>query len=310
MKEKTIKDLLPPVLTEALGEDKLNVLQAEFTRLVEAKVQERVELAKDCQRVALDEEAKQKLERLIVKIDEVHKAEFMKAYNVIVEDCANEIDKVKRYYKESVKKESNKFKKQLIESIGKMIKEQVSKVVPFKAIKKAVKNTTAVSVLESMKQLLAIDKAAALETCRKPFMESVKVMDRQGKKLRMLSEENANLRKQIVESEKDTFYAERQKTLHLNEDALNFVKRTIGSASLDYIKENFSYALEQYKKLQNREKEALTKKTMNERRSTRTQVARAQLVESKKKPVAKKIKEEPMSLHESLASNIIGEILG
>lgn len=310
MKDIDIKSLLPQALTEALSEEKLNKLQAEFTRLVESKVQERIDIAMECERTAFNENATAKLEQLIVKLDETHSKEFIKAYNTVLEDAANEIDKVKQYYAEKVQKESNKFKIQLVEAIDKHLTAQINKLIPTKALRKAMKNTTATQVLESMKALLAVDEAAAIESCRKPFMESIDTMNKQGKKIKMLEAKNAELNNQIAESAKQSFFNEKKKALHLNEDALNFVKKTIGGRDLAFIKENFDYTLKHYMNAQAREKEALTQKTMNERRKTRTQVARAQLVESKKPVVEKKVEQRPLNAHDANVKHIIGKIIG
>lgn len=303
--ETNIKDLLPPVLTEALSEEGLKTLSTEFERLVEARVQERVENATRCAETAFNEAANAKLQKLVVQIDEAHKKAFFKAYNAITEDYDKEISKVKRFYNNDVKRESIKFKKELIESISNYIDEKVDKMLPTKQIRKAIKNNTAMQVLESIKKVLAVDEAAAIEVCRKPFVESTKIMNEQGKLIESLEQRNAELQNQLTEAAREAYLNE--KTATLTEDAKNFVRKTLEGASLEYIKENFDYTLRHYKDSLARDKEALAKKTMNERAKMRKQVARIQLTESRK-PVAQKPTD--LNPHKALASEIIGRITG
>lgn len=307
MDEDNIKDLLPQAITEALSEEKLEKLQAEFDRIVEAKVHDRIEIAKRCERTAFDEKSKANLERLVVQIDEAHKKLFAEAYKAITNDYEKQLSKIRSHYHNVVSKESDRFKKNLIESISTHITEQVNKLVPTKDIRKAVRNVSATQVLESLKTLLAVDEAAAMKTCREPFMESIKVMNKQGSQIKRLEESNRKLRDQVAESAKENFFAQKQKALHLSEGALNFVKKTLDGASLDYIKENFDYTLKHFRDAEMKEREALTKKTLLERRRRRSQVARAHLVESAQK--APKEEAPPMSPHESVAKNIIKSIL-
>lgn len=301
--ETNIKDLLPTVLTEALSEEGLKTLSAEFERLVESRVQERIENATRCAETAFNEAANAKLQKLVVQIDEAHKKAFLKAYDAITEDYDKEISKVKRFYNNDVKRESMKFKKELVESISNYIDDKVDKMLPTKQVRKAIKNNTAIQVLESVKRLLAVDEAAAIDVCRKPFMESTKIMNKQGKLIESLQNRNAKLQKQLAESAREAYLNE--KTATLTEDAKNFVRKTLEGASLEYIKENFDYTLKHYRDNLARDKEALAKKTMNERAKLRNQVSRIQLVESKKQVAKKPIEVDP---HKALASEIIGRI--
>lgn len=308
MKETNIKDLLPPVLAEALGEDKLTKLQDEFTRLVESKVQERIELAKECERTAFNENANQQLAELVVQMNKSYCKTFMEAYNAICDDAEKTISSVKRYYNQEIKRESNKFKKQLVESISNHITEQVDSILPTKFIRKAMKNVAAQKILESMKQILAIDEAAAMDSIRQPVIESTNFIAKQGKTIKRLNEENRLLQEQLDESEKAAFYNEKKQALHLTEDAMNFVRKTIGSGDISYIRENFDYALNHYKNSQAKEKAALAQKTINDRMRRRTQLTRAQIVESKQ-PKKQKQVQEPQTIEESFAADVMKSLV-
>lgn len=305
--KNNIKDLLPPVLTEALGEEKLAKLQDEFTQLVESKVQERIELAKECERAAFNENANAMVEELVVQMNQAYCKTFLEAYNAICDDAERTISSVKRYYNQEIKRESNKFKKQLVENISNHISEQVDSILPTKFIRKAMKNVAATRVLESLKQMLAVDEAAANDAIRKPVIESANFIAKQGKEIKRLTEENNALLEKIDESAKDAFLNEKMHSLHLNEDAINFVRKTIGSRDLKYLSENFDYAMGQYKDSQSKARAALAQKTMNERMQKRTQLSRAQIVESKK-PVAQKPEQQPKTLDESFAQQVMRSV--
>lgn len=307
MKETNIKDLLPPVLVEALGDDKMSKLQDEFTKLVESKVQEKIELAKECERTAFHEEANVQLEELVISMNKAYCKTFREAYNTICDAADRAISDVKRYYNQEIKRESNKFKRQLVESISGHIADQVDSILPTKFIRKAMKNVAATNVLKSLKQVLAVDTAAAMDSIRKPVLESASRIKKQSREIKRLNEENKVLQERIDESAKEAFFGEKKQSLHLNEDAINFIRKTIGSGDLKYIRENFEYALGHYRKSQLTEKAELAKKTLNERMKNRTQFSRAQLVELKKPRINESV-ETPKSFEETFAQNVMKSI--
>lgn len=303
MDENNIKDLLPSVLTEAISEEGLSKLSTEIGRLIESKVQERVDHATQCAETAFNEAANTKLQKLVVTIDETYKKAFMRAYNVITEDYDNEISKVKRFFNSNIKRDSIRFKENLIESLSNYVDCAIDKMLPTKQIRKAIKNDTAMQVLESIKDILAVDKAAAMKAAQKPLKESVIVMDKQGKKIDRLVRENTLLHRQLNEANREAYLNEKMATL--TEDAKNFVRKTLEGASLEYIKENFDYTLKHYKDNLARERETLAKKTMNERIKVRKQIPRIQLTESKKQ-IEKPVETNP---HKAIANDIINRIL-
>ena len=177
-----IKNLLPQVIVENLSEEKLAKLGEAFNRLVEAKVDERVQLATKCAQTAFNEEANGKLQKLVCQIDEAHKKAFVKAVDAICECYENQIAKVKRFYNTQVKQDSIAFQKKLLESVSNFIEETIDRTLPTTQLRKAVKNIAAMETLQSLRQLLNVDKASAMEEVRQPVMEAVRCINRQSKK--------------------------------------------------------------------------------------------------------------------------------
>ena len=284
-----IKNLLPQVIVENLSEEKLAKLGEAFNRLVEAKVDERVQLATKCAQTAFNEEANGKLQKLVCQIDEAHKKAFVKAVDAICECYENQIAKVKRFYNTQVKQDSIAFQKKLLESVSNFIEETIDRTLPTTQLRKAVKNIAAMETLQSLRQLLNVDKASAMEEVRQPVMEAVRCINRQSKKNKQLREANEQLKAQLSKSEATQYLIE--STAALPTDAKNFVRRVLKDASKEYIKENIEHVISQYKKNIESNRNALLEKTLAKRyqktnASVSNNFSRRKLVESAAQPVA------------------------
>lgn len=283
MKELNIKDLLPAVIVEALSEESLAKLGQEFNRIVEAKVDERTQLAVECAQTAFNEEANSKLQKLVCLIDEAHKKAFLKAFDSICESYEKQMSKMKRYYDTQVKQDSIAFQKSLLEKVSNFIDSTIDKTLPTAQVRKAVKNIAAMEALQSLRQVLNVNEATAMETVREPVLEAAKTINRQTKRAKQLMAENAELKKQLNKSEATQYLIE--STASLPSEAKNFVRRVLKDADKEYIKENINHVVSQYKKNVESNRNALLEKTLAKRyhsdnHSVSNNFSRRRLVES------------------------------
>lgn len=283
MNNEELKKLLPQVIVENLSEEKLSKLGEEFNRLVEAKVDERVQLATKCAQTAFNEEANAKLQKLVCQIDEAHKKAFMEAFDATCDCYEKELSRVKRHYNTKIKQESISFQKNLLEKVANFIDAKVDKTLPTSQVRKAVKNIAAMETLRSLRQVLNINEATAMEAIREPVLEAVATINKQTKKNKKLVSENVELRKQLNKSEAAQYLVE--STSSLPSEAKNFVRRVLKDADKEYIKENLNHVVAQYKRNMESNRNALLEKTLAKRYSEKSKsavnnISRRSLMES------------------------------
>lgn len=280
---KNIADLLPTAITNAMSEESLSVLKEEFERLVESKVSERIGIATAAAEAALDEEVNKKCIDLVEKIEEAHKIGLKKVYDFLTEKHAKELRNVRGYYKNQIGREALKFKNQLVESVSRYIDARVDKHIPYRDVKAAVKNETAMRVLESFKGILAVNEAAADESVRAAILEGHSMLKSAKNKANKLQNENVKLQNKIDEMAES--YAFERNVSQLDEDTKNFVIRLGKKAGIGYVNENMNYICNLYERKLDQDRKALAVKEMeNKKRTKLNNVSRRVLAERTASP--------------------------
>lgn len=275
---KNIADLLPEVISKNLSPESLSALKEEFERLVESKVAERIDVATAAAETSLDEEVNKQTTELVHQIEEAHKIGLEKVFNHLTEKYKNNINKVRNYYKNQLGREAFKFKNTLIENVSKYINARIDKLVPYEEVKAAVKNDSAMKVLESFKQMLNVNEALNDKGIRSAIMEGYDMVQKAEKKAKVATAENAKLQKQLDEMAES--YAFERNLKQLDEDQQNFMIRMAKKAGVGYVNENIDYIASLYeKKLINERKELATKEMNNKKRAKLQNVSRKTLAE-------------------------------
>lgn len=295
--EKTVnvKDLLPKELLEAVSEDGLATLQEAFDKLVESKVSEQIQTAVKSAEVSLDAALTERMEKLVSKIDEnakinlikvvnklneSHKAEISniksKAFNRICkmrENANKAISSLKESYENKFANEADRFRKSITKELGRFITENIDNCIPYMEINKAVKNTKAIELLESFKQLLNFDAVYQSENLKRPILEAYSRIEAGNKEIISLNEENEALKSElakskaiIAESERKAYLAQRLAEVPSKEQR-KFVERVLEKAPLQFIKDNFDYTLKQYRTNVLKENAVLAQKTRSHAKS-------------------------------------------
>lgn len=295
---KNIADLLPEAISKNLSPESLSALKEEFERLVESKVAERISVATAAAEASLDEEVNKQTTELVHKIEEAHKIGLEKVFNHLTEKYKNNINKVRNYYKNQLGREALKFKNTLVENVSKYINARIDKLVPYEEVKAAVKNDSAMKVLESFKQMLNVNEALNDKGVRSAIMEGYDMVQKAEKKAKVAAAENAKLQKQLDEMAES--YAFERNLKQLDEDQQNFMIRMAKKAGVGYVNENIEYIASLYeKKLINERKELATKEMNNKKRAKLQNVSRRTLAE-KTAPVRNEMLVEDTNLNSLL----------
>lgn len=321
-----VKDLLPKELLEAVSETGLATLQEAFDKLVESKVSEQIATAVKSAEVSLDAALTERMEKLVSKIDENAKLNLVKVVNKLNENHQAEIADVKakavkrinemrenankaiatlkESYENKAAQEAEMFRESITKELGKFIVENVDKCIPYEQIQSAVKNTKAMELLESFKQLLNFEEVYNSEALKRPILEAYTRIENGKKEISSLNEENESLKAElaeakavIAEAERKAYLAQRLAEIP-SKDQRMFVERVLEKASLQFIKDNFEYTVKQYRTNSLKENAIIAEKTRANAKSQQiaahSRKELSKMMTESKQPVAKKVS-KPMN---------------
>ena len=321
-----VKDLLPKELLEAISESGLATLQEAFDKLVESKVNEQIATAVKSAEVSLDAALTERMEVLVAKLDENAKINLVKVVNKLNENHAAEMSAVKakavkrinemrdnankaiatlkENYENKTAKDADMFRESITRELGKFIVESVDKCIPYEQIQSAVKNTKAMELLESFKQLLNFEEVYNSDALKRPILEAYTRIENGKKEISSLNEENEALKAELAEAKAVIAEAERKAYLAKrlaeipSKDQRMFVERVLEKASLDFIKDNFEYTCKQYRTNSLKENAVLAERTRATAKSqqiaehSRKELSR--IMTESKQPATKKVS-KPMN---------------
>ena len=316
-----VKDLLPKELLEAVSENGLATLQEAFDKLVESKVSEQIATAVKSAEVSLDAALTERMQKLVGKLDENAKINLVKVVNKLNENHAAEMSAVKakavkrinemrenankaiatlkESYENKAAQEAEMFRESITKQLGAFIVENVDKCIPYEQIQSAVKNTKAIELLESFKQLLNFEEVYNSEALKRPILEAYTRIEDGKKEINSLNEENETLKAELAEAKAVIAEAERKAYLAKrlaeipSKDQRMFVERVLEKASLDFIKENFEYTCKQYRTNSLRENAVLAERTRANAKSQQiaahSRKELSKMMTESKQPVAQKV---------------------
>ena len=316
-----VKDLLPKELLEAVSENGLATLQEAFDKLVESKVSEQIATAVKSAEVSLDAALTERMQKLVTKLDENAKINLVKVVNKINENHQAEIADVKakavkrinemrenankaianlkESYENKAAQEAEMFRESITKELGKFIVENVDKCIPYEQIQSAVKNTKAIELLESFKQLLNFEEVYNSEALKRPILEAYTRIEDGKKEISSLNEENESLKAELAEAKAVIAEAERKAYLAKrlaeipSKDQRMFVERVLEKASLQFIKDNFEYTVKQYRTNSLKENAIIAERTRANAKSQQiaahSRKELSKMMTESKQPVAKKV---------------------
>lgn len=316
-----VKDLLPKELLEAVSENGLATLQEAFDKLVESKVSEQIATAVKSAEVSLDAALTERMQKLVAKLDENakinlikvvnklnenHQAEMadvkakaVKRINEMRENANKAIATLKESYEVKTAQEADTFRESITRELGKFIVENVDKCIPYEQIQSAVKNTKAMELLESFKQLLNFEEVYNSEALKRPILEAYNRIEDGKKEINSLNEENESLKAELAEAKAVIAEAERKAYLAKrlaeipSKDQRMFVERVLEKASLQFIKDNFEYTVKQYRTNSLKENAVLAERTRANAKSQQiaahSRKELSKMMTEGKKPAAQKV---------------------
>jgi hypothetical protein len=241
-----------------LSDDSLTAIETAFNSAVEEKTSLNVESAL----VKQDAEYADKLKALLEAIDKDRATKLVKVVEAVDSNNAAKLKKVVSKYKTALAKEANEFKRSLVGSISKYLEVYLEQSLPQNFINEAVLERKAQTVLENLRQHLAVDSALMKESVRTAVVDGKKQINEAHDEL-----EKAQLRIKMLEGKLDKTQANlvfAEKTQNLPSKKREYVKRVLSGKTSDFIAENIDYTLGLFDKSESQQVDFLREQAMKD----------------------------------------------
>lgn len=290
--EKSIVGVLKEATEGLLSEEVLNDIETVFQESVKERVALHVEKALAEQ----DEDHAVKLEKLLEAVDADHTRKLKKLVRAINTDHTSKLKNVINKFNNTLNEEAKGFKQDLVDNISNYLELYVERSIPEASVEQAMRNTSALKLLEQMRGLLAVDDAVAKDSIRVAIKEGKETIDTLNQKLETLQESNKKLEGQLIKSQSDLLLE--QKTKELPETKRKYLFKVLGNKTPGFINENFDYTLKLLEKTEEERLEGFKQQAEQSKqkvdRPTKKQVVVEQ-TESTEQPVVESNSESQSS---------------
>ena len=241
-----ITDILKEAAKDVLTEETLQAIEQAFTEQLDAKAEERSKIAVDAALNEQDEKYATKLEALLEAIDKDHCRKLKKVVESLDTDRTNKLKQIIKKYQTELTTEASKLRDTVVESVSDYLDSYIDEAIPAASIQEAVDNKKALGILESFRKTLGVDLALANETIREGVVDGNKRLDDASNRVTDLTEQRDALASELVELKKSVLLAE--KTKSFDEKKTAFINKTFSGKDLEFIEENFDYAVKMFDK--------------------------------------------------------------
>lgn len=253
-----ISEILKEATGGAIDESTLAAIETAFEKRLEEKTQLHVEKAL----VEQDELYTNKLESLLEALDADHTKKLEQIVEAIDADRTGKLKAVISKYETTLTEDAEGFKAELVESISTYLDEYLQESIPAEEIKEAVKNKKAISVLDGIRNHLAVDSALQKESIKDAVLDGKNQINEATTKL-----ESALQEKAVVEEELNTIKSNlliEQKTAGLDERSAKYIKKVLAGKDVEFIAENFDYTLKLFGKKEESRLESLKEQALED----------------------------------------------
>ena len=290
--EKSIVGVLKEATEGLLSEEVLNDIETVFQESVKERVALHVEKALSEQ----DEDHAVKLEKLLEAVDSDHTRKLKKLVRAINTDHTHKLKNIINKFNGTLNEEAKGFKQDLVDNISNYLELYVERSIPEASVEQAMRNTSALKLLEQMRGLLAVDDAVANNSIRVAIKEGKETIDALNQKLETLHESNKKIEGQLIKSQSDLLLE--QKTKELPETKRKYLFKELGNKTPGFINENFDYTLKLLEKTEEERLEGFKQQAEQSKqkvdRPTKKQVVVEQ-TETSEQPVVESNGQSPAS---------------
>lgn len=241
-----------------LSEDSLTEIQ----QAIETKVKEKVTIHVEKALNEQDELYSKKLNQLLQAIDTDHSSKLAKVVEAVDADRSNKLKQVISKYESALSNDATAFKTKLVESISNYLETYLEEKVPVADIKEAVRNKKAITVLENLRNHLAVDAALQKESIKEAILDGKTQISEASSKLESVIQENAQLKSDLDSLQANLLIE--QKSVSLDEQQKKYLKKVMAGKSATFINENFDYTVKLFNKKSNDRLDNLKEEALSE----------------------------------------------
>jgi hypothetical protein len=248
-----IKDLLNEDAVQVFSEASLNAIQDAFDK--------KVELTTEAALIAQDELYAEKLDKLIKTIDKDHTAKMKKIVEAVDQDRAQKLLKVVKKYERTLTEDAASYKTQLVGAVSAYLDEFLEESISTEDLAAAVKNKSALNVLNNLRSALSVGSAMMNESIQEAVIDGKSRID-------TLQSENETLKKNL-QTLQESFNNVRvnalieEKIAVMPTDKKSFIRKTLKDKSFDFVKENFEYVSRLFDKKEKEKIKNITEEAKN-----------------------------------------------
>ena len=248
-----IKDLLNEDAVQVFSEASLDAIQNAFDK--------KVELATEAALIAQDELYAKKLDKLIKTIDKDHTAKMKKIVEAVDQDRAQKLLQVVKKYERTLNEDAASYKKQLVGAVSAYLYEFLEESISTEDLAAAVKNKSALNVLNNLRNALSVGSAMMNESIQEAVIDGKSRID-------ALQSENETLKKNL-QTLQESFNNVRvnalieEKIAAMPTDKKSFIRKTLKDKSFDFVKENFEYVSRLFDKKEKEKIKNITEEAKN-----------------------------------------------
>lgn len=247
-----IKDIIPQNL---LSEESLNEIETAFNNRVKIHVEQAL--------TTQDDLYAKKLQALLEAINTDHCNKLTKVVEAVDKNNATKLVKVVEKYEKELNKNASLFKNQLVESISTYIETYIDELIPAEAFNEAVRNKQALTVLEGLRQTLAVDSALMSESIKEAVIEGKQQIDEAKQQADNLVTENNKLKKEVDTLQKAMFIESNTSKMASNKK--DYIKKILQEKDITFVKENFDYISKLYDKKEAEQTEVIKEQAFKDR---------------------------------------------
>lgn len=251
-----IKKLLNEEVRSVLGDDSLEAIQTAFENKVTLSVESALEMQ--------DNEYAIKLESLMERIDGSYGVKLKRVLEAVDADRSKKLVTIVKRYEQEISENAKIFKNTLYDDISEYLDVVVLEdVLPKKEISEAVRNKSAMNVLENLRQVLAVDSVMMKESVQDAIIDGKSKIDNLQSKNEKLVRESKKQTNLIESFEKKAFLAE--SCGDFDKSKSDYVTKVLGDKSVKYVKENFEFVSNLFDKRDKEAEKALKNEAFNNR---------------------------------------------
>jgi hypothetical protein len=257
---KEISNLLKEATQGILTDQTLEQIQEAFDTAVNERVKIHVEKALTEQ----DAEYTAKAEQLLEAIDEDHSKKLERVVEALDANNTAKLQMVIKKYQNIVNEQASQFKQDLVERISDYIDLFIESKIPSKSIEEAVKNQKARTILNNLRESLAINSALMNESLKDALLDGKSQIDLYKESSAKLQSEVKQLKESLEKIKADLVLEQKISTLPPKKK--EYAQRVFEGKTPKFIVENIDYTLSLFDKKEEERLKTLKNEAFEQRK--------------------------------------------